>query len=103
MAPTKTELIDLAWRCLWTFIQTFLAVLLTMPMLSDVDLGDEVVVDISGLGLAATAAFIAAVAAVGSVVKTYASNKLGTGTATQRAQPAIGRAPVASIATQHLP
>ncbi len=84
MAPTKTEIIDLFWRSLWTFVNTFVGSLLA-----------------AGTGWVhidpQQAAMIAAVGAVLTLVKSYASNKLGTGTATERpSAPAGLPQPVAS-------
>lgn len=83
MAPTKTELIDLFWRSWWTAINSYAGSLLASG------LG---IVDISALD----AAKVAAIGAVLTVVKSYASNKLGTGTATTRETPVVGPPPAAS-------
>ncbi len=84
--PTKTEIIDLFFRSLWTGINAFLGSLFA-----------------SGLGIvnisAIDAAKVAAIGAVLTVIKAYASNKLGTGTATTReSAPAGLPQPVASNA-----
>lgn len=84
MAPTKTELIDLGWRALWTFISTFL---------SGLTMAGTGIIDIS----ARNVALLSAGGAVASLIKTYTSNKLGTGTATTRETPVVGPAPVASV------
>jgi hypothetical protein len=84
MIPTKTELIDLLFRALWTGLQAFIGGLLA---------AGTGIVDISAID----SAQVAAIGAVLSLVKTYASNKLGTGTATERDKPVIGPAPVASL------
>lgn len=81
--PTKTELIDLLYRSLWTGIQAFIGGLLA---------AGSGIVDIS----AVDAGKVAAIGAVLSLIKVYASNKLGTGTATERPTAAIGLSPVAS-------
>jgi hypothetical protein len=84
MAPTKTELIDLFWRSLWTFIATFIGGLTA---------AGTGLVDASARDLA----LIAATGAVLTLVKVFASNKLGTGTATDKASAPAGLPqPVAS-------
>lgn len=83
VVPTKTELIDLFYRALWTGGQAFIGGMLA---------AGSGVVDITGL----EAGKVAAIAAVLSLIKTYLSNKLGTGTATERTEPAVGLQPVAS-------
>lgn len=83
VVPTKTELIDLFWRSLWTFIAS---------------LGGAQIVnayfhwDISNIQMA----LISGGGAVFTVLKVYASNKLGTGTATSKEAPVVGLPPVAS-------
>ena len=84
MAPTKTEIIDLFWRSMWTFVNTFLGALLA-----------------AGTGWVhidpAQGALISGIGAVLTLIKSYASNKLGTGTATTReSAPAGLPQPVAS-------
>lgn len=82
--PTTTELIDLFWRALWTALQAFSGGLVAIGTGA---------VDITAI----EAGKIAAIAAVAALIKTYASNKLGTGTATERgAAPAGLPQPVAS-------
>lgn len=88
MAPTKTEIIDLFWRSVWTFLEVFLGILSVDYIASIFDAGGGV--ELGRLPL------YAAGGAVAAVVKTYASNKLGTGTATDKAAPTVGLAPVAS-------
>lgn len=83
MVPTKTELIDLFYRALWTGAQAFIGGMLA---------AGSGVVDITGI----EAGKIAATAAVLSLIKTYLSNKLGTGTATSKTEATIGLQPVAS-------
>lgn len=83
--PTKTELIDLFYRALWTGAQAFIGGMLA---------AGSGVVDITAID----AGKIAAIGAVLSLIKTYASNKLGTGTATSKDEPTVGLQPVASNA-----
>ncbi len=84
MAPTKTELIDLFWRSLWTFVNTFIGALLAAGT-------GWVHIDPS------QAALVGGVGSVLTLVKSYASNKLGTGTATTKeSAPAGLPQPVAS-------
>jgi hypothetical protein len=64
-APTKEQLIDLAWRALWTFVQAFLGALTGVAIL-DVDKGIAVAALAAGFG------------AVLSLIKTYVSQRLGT-------------------------
>jgi hypothetical protein len=59
----KKEYVDLLERCLWTFIETFASTLVITPALG---------VDISTLEVAA----LAGGAAVLSVLKTFAKNKV---------------------------
>ena len=66
MRPTKVELENLAWRSVWTFIQSFTGGLLVASFIEV-----EVV----------TVAAIAGAGAVLSVVKNFASTKLGKQTA----------------------
>ncbi len=82
--PTKTEIVDLFWRGLWTAVSAFIGGLVA---------AGAGVVDISAID----AGKIAAIGAVLTLVKAYSSNKLGTGTATSRDSAAIGLAPVASL------
>lgn len=83
-APTKTEIIDLFWRSVWTLVNTFLGALVA---------AGTGIVDVSALD----AAKVAALGAVLTLVKAYASNKLGTGTATEKASAPPGLPqPVAS-------
>src|SRR5262245_51804616 len=83
VAPTKTELIDLFCRSFWTFLSSFLGVLTA---------AGSGIVDVSARNVAIISAF----GAVATLVKAYASNKLGTGTATTKEEPSIGLKPVAS-------
>jgi len=59
----KKEYVDLLERCLWTFVETFASTLVITPALG---------VDISTLEVAA----LAGGAAVLSVLKTFAKNKV---------------------------
>lgn len=59
----KKEYVDLLERCLWTFVETFASTLVITPALG---------VDISTLEVAA----LAGGAAVLSVLKTFAKNKI---------------------------
>jgi len=59
----KKEYVDLLERCLWTFVETFASTLVISPALG---------VDISTLEVAA----LAGGAAVLSVLKTFAKNKI---------------------------
>ena len=83
-APTKTEIVDLFWRSLWTFIGAFT--------------GGTVVTNLGGWDIdSLQLAAISGGGAVVTLLKAYASNKLGTGTAASKAPPAMGMAePVAS-------
>ena len=83
--PTKTEIIDLFWRSVWTFLAAFIGILVG-----------------AGLGIAninaLQSAELAGVGAVLTLVKVFASNKLlGTGTASEKPSAVLGLAqPVAS-------
>lgn len=95
--PTKTELIDLFWRCLWTFLQAFLGVVAGIPAFRSVLSQEIVLPTVDDLRLYGLAGVVAGVAMVASAIKTYVSNKLGTGTATNKIVPAAGLPkPVAS-------
>jgi hypothetical protein len=83
VAPTKTELVDLFWRSAWTWVAAFIG-LLSANGLDVVSLDLEQMAKVSALSVLTT------------VVKVFASNKLGTGTGTDRATPAVGLQPVAS-------
>jgi hypothetical protein len=81
--PTKTELIDLFWRSIWTFVGAFG--------------GGTVVINIADWDIDATKlAAISGGGAVFTLLKAYASNKLGTGTATSKTEASVGLNPVAS-------
>ena len=81
--PTKTELIDLFWRSLWTFIGAFG--------------GGTVVINIADWEIdAVKLAAISGGGAVFTLIKAYGSNKLGTGTATSKETATVGLQPVAS-------
>lgn len=82
--PTKTEVIDLFWRAAWTGVNAFIGGLLA---------ASTGIVDINAL----EAGKVAAIGALLTLVKAYASNKLGTGTGTSRETPAVGLQPVASL------
>lgn len=62
MRPTREELENLGWRCAWTFVEAFIGGLVVSSF-----------IDVS----AAEAAAVAAGAAVLTVLKNYASVKLG--------------------------
>ena len=81
--PTKTEIVDLLWRAFWTGSQAFIGGLLA---------AGSGVVNISALD----AGKIAAIGAVLSLIKTFASNKVGTGTSGSQPAPAGLPQPVAS-------
>lgn len=66
---------DLAWRAGWTFVQAFAGVGATI--LTATQTGS---IDLSALHVAVVVAAGAGLAAVISLVKTFASNQLGTGT-----------------------
>lgn len=83
MAPSKTELIDLFWRSLWTFLSAFSGGELVNAF-ADWDIPTLQLMALSGGG------------AVITLIKAYASNKLGTGTATSAESPKVGLQPVAS-------
>lgn len=92
MGPTKTELIDLFWRSVWTFIEVGGGIMTGDAIAGMFRDGHTSV----GLGQTVLAAGAGAVIAL---IKSYGSNKLGTGTATTRETPAAGLpAPVASNA-----
>lgn len=75
VAPTKAEIIDLFWRSTWTFIGAFT--------------GGTVVTSIGGWDIdAVKLAAISGGGAVVTLLKSYASNKLGTGTAASKSPPA---------------
>lgn len=84
-APTKTELVDLFWRSIWTFIAAFTSGTAVNT------LGDW---NIDAVQLAA----IAGGGAVVTLIKAYSSNKLlGTGTASDKSSAVLGLPqPVAS-------
>lgn len=86
IAPTRTELVDLLWRSVWTFLQVALGIITVTALMGDAQLEVWRIAFYSGGG------------AVISIVKTFASNKLGTGTATsQSSAPAGLPQPVASV------
>ena len=72
------ELRDLGWRAFWTFIQA--AAGLETAVQAATASGT---VDFGALGHAGVIAVGAGVSAVLSLVKTFASNRLGTGTTTR--------------------
>jgi hypothetical protein len=82
LRPTLSELEDLLWRCVWTFVEAFLSAFVIVTILSS-ETGD---VNLTGLQTLALAAVIGGGSAVFSVVKTFASNKLGTGVVPQAKQ-----------------
>ena len=83
LAPTKTELVDLLWRSTWTFIAAATSGA-TVSSFSNIDIEALDLLVISGGS------------AVVTLVKAFASNKLGTGTASSGTAPAGLPAPVAS-------
>ena len=83
MVPTKTELIDLFWRALWTFIAAVSGGA-AVDSLSNINVETLDLIVISGGG------------AVVTMIKVYASNKIGTGTATSKPEASVGLQPVAS-------
>jgi len=84
MIPTRTELVDLFFRAFWTGTNAYIGGLLA---------AGTGWVDVSSLD----AAKIAAIGAVLTVIKAYTSNKLGTGTATEKVSAPTGMLqPVAS-------
>lgn len=83
LAPTKTEIIDLWWRSFWTWAASFIG-LLSANGLDVVSLDLEQMAKVSALTVLTT------------VVKTYISNKNGSGTASERSVPVVGLQPVAS-------
>ena len=85
MAPTRTELIDLFWRSFWTFAASLIGNI-TYDGISNLTA--------TSLKALAIAAFYSMLV---TVVKTYISNKGGTGTATERLSAPVGLLkPVAS-------
>ena len=87
MSVSKTELVDMAWRTFWTAINAFIGGVLA---------AGSGVVDISALD----AGKVAAIGATLTLIKAFASNRLGTGTAGTVSPPSGLPQPVASnIAT----
>jgi hypothetical protein len=78
VAPTGAEVKDLFWRSVWTFLQAGIGTATGLPLASSLGVGG---LDLDALQTISVAAVVAGVAAVLSVVKTYSSNKLGTGAA----------------------
>jgi Tfp pilus assembly PilM family ATPase len=83
MSLSKTELIDLFWRALWTFIAAATGGA-SVDSLFDIGIGNLDLILLSGGG------------AVVTMLKTFASNKLGTGTGTSKPEASVGLQPVAS-------
>jgi hypothetical protein len=71
MAPTKTELIDLFYRSMWTFIAAVIGLLVSNGA-HVTSLDFQQIMQAAGLTVVTT------------VVKVFVSNKLGTGTATEK-------------------
>lgn len=84
VVPTKTEIVDLIWRALWTFLASATSGA-AITTLTDINIETLDLLVLSGGG------------AVVTLVKAYASNKLGTGTASERTSAPAGLPqPVAS-------
>ena len=83
VVPSKTEIVDLFWRSIWTFIASFIGLISANGL-------DIVILDYVQM------AKIAGLTVLTTVIKTYVSNKNGTGTATELQRPILGTQPVAS-------
>lgn len=82
VAPTAAEAKDLLWRSVWTFLQAGIGTAMGLPIASSLGVGG---LDLDALQTLTTAAVVAGAAAVLSLLKTYSSNKLGTGAAEAQA------------------
>lgn len=89
VAPSKTELIDLFWRSVWTFLEVVGGIITGDFIMQAIDGG-------GGIQMARLPLYAGAGAVIAGI-KTFASNKAGTGTATSKpSAPAGFLQPVAS-------
>lgn len=92
MRPNRAELTDLFWRSVWTFVEVYLAVVIGPPIADSIPR-----VDISISLETHEIALLAAVGAVASLVKNFASNHLVRTGPHATDEPAIGPLPDSTL------